>query len=884
MLGRLIKQHSFSNLNTAAPSTLQNPPPVGSCNYDDSYMRDILYALRAVTHGSLSFDARRFRLVVGQDGGNLRAKQVLYDTDHTRKSPEIPKNMDGRNSADSKPNHKPRPSRNSPGPSTPESPIGGTSGLGNSGSGFNITAAELGDYMFGRGIPTNEVATATKVHVLYLAQGLPAVLVTRLFLLVDKYVEQDDIHPEWSPTPTWPASDTVYGLQVAGRALSCRFSLGVVMPLEDLAIEDVVATLWQVVARHLTVLQKLVARKLVAALRLATVDGACPYVSHRRIVFPLHLLNNDTDLALHTVKLARAVQFSFNTPRLIDTHTLMQSAGGAQSPFRFFLISWAAEVVNWLEFKDGRTSLLFLANLITAVLLLRDHMEIPAKNEKSATRVVVMTGNSAVAKRLVFILNGFFRCAGLEAQQLLRDNEIVGIRSQETRVPELRASARMLFSAKCSSPHKVKSLMDDDDLRDHRPPAATPIPIRSISPALRAPSTRESSLSLLRPIPIGARPASVLKVTVGSSGSGLQPIGWEIPTKSGASLWASHSGTAHPAVHTSSSAACLSTSLNSLSSSASNLSNYSLSKLGGSFVEKWRLLFLAHDDGDTPKRASLASLKTPPALEDEPWDFSASRQRLSRTQSMLNLADQLPVHSVRRDKTAVYADIRANHHSVVDHDGVQDEVSDLDPETRNKSVTRTNEDRIREKCGLIMQAPVNFTTNTLLKAVVVPAVRHLGLVHRTILMPNVAFVDEFRPEFMLQSCPINPKLESSVVNYMKNDLVFSQSCGYEKVSSRTVFVNLRAREAKLIELVTEPPLPDTPDAKGPHTSFRTSIKKVVAPGRNLVDKTVVEHIGAQLRQLTEIVDSINNGGEGVGQSKKDPYNQLLFQTVLEIIR
>lgn len=887
MLGRLIKQHSLSNLTLApvtpaAPKT-QNPTLAGSCNYDDSYMRDILYALRSVTHGAVAFDPRRFRLVVGQDGGNLRAKQILYDVDHDK------------------------PSRNSSGPALllqlPLLPVG-------------PSTSELADYMFGRGIPTNEVATATKVHVLYLAQGPPAVLVTKLFLLVDKCAEPDDGHPDWTPTPTWPATDTVYGLQLPGRALSCRFSLGVVIPLDDQAVEDVLATVWPVVARHLTLLQKIVARKLVVALRLATVDGVCPYVSHRRIAFPPQLLHHDADLALHTVKLARAVQFTFNTPRLMDTHTLMHSASTARSPFRFFLISWAAEVVNWLEFKDGRTpgaprldQTSFLANLITAVLLLRDQMELqqrrPARKEKAVTRVVVMTGNSAVAKRLVFILNGFFRREGLEAHRLLADttdaNELRALSEPRTpseqRTPsELRVPTRALFSLKHSSPHRFKSLMDDDELRDHRPPAATPIPIRSNSPVLRGPSTRDSSLSLLRPIPIGAHPASVLRATASLSGSIPQPIGWEIPTKSGASLWASSSGVLHAAVHTSSSTACLSTSLNSLSSSASNLSNYSLSKLGGSFVEKWKQLFATHDDTDQSKRTSLASLKTPPALEDEPWDFSGARQRLSRTQSMLILTDKLPPHSVRRDNTAVYADALSAHH-IWPH-AVPDSVPDAVPEGvslddvrsvlsedhRPELVAHINQERIRRKCASIMESAVTATASTELNAVVVPDGRQPGLVRRTLLLPNVAFVDEFRPEFVLQSCPVNAKLESSVVSYMKNDLVFSQSCGYEKVTSRTVFVNLRAREAKLIELGTEPTAGDLADAKAPHTSFRTSIKKVVAPGRNMVDRTVVERIGAQLRQLTEIVDSINNGGEGVGQSEKDPYNQMLFQTVLELIR
>lgn len=64
------------------------------------------------------------------------------------------------------------------------------------------------------------------------------------------------------------------------------------------------------------------------------------------------------------------------------------------------------------------------------------------------------------------------------------------------------------------------------------------------------------------------------------------------------------------------------------------------------------------------------------------------------------------------------------------------------------------------------------------------------------LPPNVAYCDEFRPEFTLQACPITPKLEHLIVLAMRHDLSVGDPSGV----LRCVVVLLRAREVKVVEM------------------------------------------------------------------------------------
>ena len=83
MLGRLFKQ----NNNTTQPHNPHHQPPIQSSSnpttppaltssYEDSYTREILYG----THNAnqlkpYQFNSKLFRIIISQDGGNLRTSR-----------------------------------------------------------------------------------------------------------------------------------------------------------------------------------------------------------------------------------------------------------------------------------------------------------------------------------------------------------------------------------------------------------------------------------------------------------------------------------------------------------------------------------------------------------------------------------------------------------------------------------------------------------------------------------------------------------------------------------------------------------------------------------------------------------------------------------------
>lgn len=1059
MLGRLFKQSTLPNSGGSAPNqtlhTAQNTPASNSNTYDDSYTREILYASQSLSLKPQLFNPRRFRLLVCQDGGNLRAKQVLFDS-----AAELEVSSPGPSPAVTPSgSHKLEPLPSIGGkmaalsllkkPSRPN--LTGTShaGLKNILLGKQLhNVNDLNDYMFGRGLPTNESSTATKIHMLEqvnLVYGAYlAVLVTKLFLIIDPTSSYADNHasghddPGWQPLPALPTKDAYYSFNgVSGKnpttpnelgtssrsSFHSRFSIGVVIPLKsaDQSIEEVLSTNWDVISHYLVILQKVVTKKLISTLKYSTVNNVCPYINNRRIQFPSSILRSDPELMSQLNKLVKLVYFNTNVPRLMSSHSLISySIDHPDSKFKSFLLNWALEVINWLEFKDGKNSInmhpggsnhgnvwhnssflnpqhpgskpnepspfsgTFLASLLAVLsplkhLLTQSPMSAdpnPSSNHKEVTRVVIMTGNSAVAKKLIFILNG-----------IVPDHHLLTKLAQDDGVAE------SLF----------EGADDTDSLLDASDPSNSDVsnsdsPSHNITISDQSPTPFEGNAcsvspntirSPVKPIPIRQRSSP----TSGSPSDDSMSIsvnstrGWEVPVKSSTSL--SFSGankssyTAEPFVSsqqipihgrsslsTSSSMAYLSSSLNS--SLSSNASNYSFSKIGGSFMEKWKNSFvsphhsLPYPGFDAPdvtsdmlnKRPSILSFRTPsPAYEiDEPsWEqsgqnsysMSPAKLKISRTQSMLDLynytlkqshkveASEMPSMSLKRTSSSVFIPLHQD---------------------KGKDIVVSNAQRIKEKCALVMKSRVSFsgkndlslnvnrteappsTSSTFLEQSTITSKstdisigvhEPFPLSRKSILPPNVAFVEEFRPEYVIQSCPVNPKLEVHVMNAMKSDLLFFQNnCGYEKVTSRTVFISLRAREIKLIEMNVGghdkvPPSPNpnkvlapspgfvhsqsnspgsmsspvtsyfhgadaysSRDRRGsaPSTNYSTVIKKIFSPRSISGDKNAIRMIGSQLEKLTEVVDKINNNGAATTAEDKDHFNRVLFSMVLQLVR
>lgn len=968
MLGRLFKLSTAPNLGSPSQNqqlhSAANTAP-NTTTYDDSYTREILYASQSLSAKTPGPNPRRFRLVVCQDGGNLRSKQVLFDL-----AAELAPGLPGMS------------------PGVPGSPVSASApteaafldkmaavSLSRTLSSAKLAAGpknillskqlynvnDINDYMFGRGLPTNESTCATKIHILPVVNlvygAYRAVLVTRLFLIIDEnnsYTDSVSCDPEWHPQAALPVKDAYFGHsggpdkdmggQMAARWLfHSRFALGIVIPLEspDQTVSEVLGSHWDVVSQYLVILLKVVTKKLILALKYSTVNQVCPYITNRRIQFPPNILRADAELGNQLGKLVRLVYFSSNVPRLMSLNLLIRhSISHPDSRFKALLLSWALEAVNWLEFKDGRTfkdrdlsmskqtlARTFLANLLALLVPLKQLLAVSpvsltngheagqmnsrncekdtANAHRDVTRVVVMTGNSAVAKKLIFILNG-----------LIPDADLVS--TMETH------NSDDSLESECA--------VDDTDTETQPIPIVAPpkLPLgpQSASHSPEHPDFAGSSaVPLSKPIPIRKNPLPDSPVELSSSVSSTR--GWEVPVKTSTSLSFSSAKKPSftretqaqqiPTVGRSSvsnlSMAYLSSSLNSsLSSSASN---YSLSKLGGSFVDKWKHSFghpqpqesLDMGPDYLGKRPQVLSLRTPsPALDlDEPlWETGVDallppRLRISRTQSMLDLYQ----HGIRRPNGVTAVSVQRTMSSVY---------VPLHGEN-GPPTSESNSGAIKRKCGAIMQAhveatpvsglvvavdPVMHASSSVLDQSTLTSQKHLTeqtrISRRCVLPPTVAFVEEFRPEYAIQSCPVSSKLEPHVMNAMKNDLLFFQNnCGYERVTSRTVFISLRAREIKLIEMkvghdrsVSATPTPSTSpgsfmDALERRSSYTTVIRKIFTPKSVSGNREEILWVAEQLEKLISVVTSVNNGGAVTTPQEKEQYNRVLFQTVLELL-
>ncbi|RCK54748.1 Protein LST4 [Candida viswanathii] len=969
MLGRLFKQSTPTSQPTTTvphhghhqqqqnpqfqhqyphPQQIQSPnkptsPPGLANSYEDAYTREILYG----THNAnqlkpFQFNSKLFRIIISQDGGNLRSKQVLFDS-----ACDVP-------SPDTKPlqHQHQQPLQDLSNIKKPSKPMVTSKVYHN--------VSDLNDYMFGCGLPSNENQSTTKIHTLppltnSIYGPYSAVLITRLFSISDgEFTELPNLPNqdanEWQPHPALRVKESsirkvsIKDDSSKNNNVNSRFSIGVVIPLESIcSMPDVIFNNWHEITHFMILLQKLIYKKLLmhlnAGLNYDTNNNftGCQYLIKKRIQFPNYILQGDYEINPQLVKLIKTVHYNHNIPKLINSNALMKSSAENETfQYNPMLINWVLEVLNWLEFKDGKHcdySTSFLASVFAILIRFRKLLSnkpfsnIPEAS-KEVTRVVVMTGNPVVAKKLIFILNG-----------LVPNLKYVKISEAES------------FAHSDSKDSNDNNNDDDTKSNDNECTATSnnntqPIPIQQQLQHTELRSGQSSSDNSL------AKSVASMK-------------GWEIPNKSATSITVdpynvekSHAvgipiknSGSHATTPGSLSMAYLSSSLNSSYSS----SNYSLTKFGGSFIEKWKNSFgsgavpstsLGHsgssgnmtgyfDDVVMNKRPSAASLRTPsPAVEFEDYTFqpltkpinivgsnnnnnvssvsfqqqppqqlllSMTPSRLSRTQSMYDLYKQggavaggvagsgsiamltnvmyeeddliernhnkaIPTLEIKRTKTSVYTPL------------IQDNMV--------KNIGEHDRSLIKQKCRTIMEnkpkvsVPENNDKELEVQPTITPdetIFKHKGL------LPVVAFSDEFRPEFSVQSCPLNPKLEQQVMSNMKNDLLFYQNNNtYEEVTSRTIFISLRAREIKLIEMNIKN---DTGNSSNPNNNtYKTKIKKLFTPLKNSGNKELINKIGGLFFDINQLfnLQQLERNTSNVEITKKE-FHDKLCSLVLQLI-
>lgn len=1148
MLGRLFKQnnpsngsHSHSGIPHNNLSSSNVPTQVSNTNlFEDSYTREILYGTQNSNQlKPHQVNNKYFRIIVSQDGGNLRSKQVLFDSSlDTSISP------------------------NNSGACSTQKPM-----LKNKhiiSSKIHHNPSELNDYMFGCGLPTNETQSVTKIHVLpslnnSIYGSYQSILITRLFSITDEIQEnsrpcevQDNLKTSdekciasksssldgdtlWNPTPTLPIRETsihnyafAKGLSKVNQNISLhstmsthpsstsapipsflsqhppahstsphpiypptsastnninsRFSIGLIIPLESLNdINDVVCNNWDEICHYLILLQKFTIKKLILQLNNSlNSENQTPFITNKRIQFPTYILQNEVDIQSQTLKLIRLVHYTSNIPKLINSNSLMKrSILNHANKYNSILVKWVLEVLNWLEFKDGKspfnnmnslhssnnnyetsnyfsssqaypnsqtgsevhslnnqpTKYSFLASLLALLILFRDllcikpYQNVTDSTVREVTRVVVMTYNPVVAKKLIFIINA-----------ILPDDDIVFSIESPSSVSEFDSHESRGVSPIMSedtnegdsrdNENESEEIEEDVELQEddvvsqdsskfisyndlHGKSKLKPLHGMSFpSPRMQSMSMQTiSTLPHTNPIPIRKNKeiSDTLSFSENSwSRSTPSNKGWEIPYKSASTTTSTPDKSrietntkgipiAKATISTSArdremanSSLSKSASMTYLSSSltSSVSSNYSLSKLGGSFIDKWKTSFGSFTSnssnlsnlnsmnnmgssmnggsyfdnseyiplglppatfGSLTKRNSIQSLRSPsPAYENDefawcppPAIHSASPgiyiknpvtsnssgsingmlltpNKLSRTQSMFDLYNMNGTGGqhgiVDEERNGGETENHPNHNIQIKRTKTLI-IKPLINDNLVKNVREHNRSAIKRKCGEIMKVKFPPTTSSGTTLIVFPTVftsengdfediddvesfvndqatltskhderqifsKNTILKHRA-LKPNVAFSDEFRPEFNIQSCPINPRLETQVMNSMKNDLLFYQTNSqYEKIVTRTVFISLKAREIEVIEMATNNQVgeedrysqaisPMSASSFSPthgeyfdqeigtqlKNRYKTRIKKVYTPLKNSGDLEAIHRVQTILDEINQIVIS-----------------------------
>lgn len=1107
MLGRLFKQNqlaplghnqsiSGSTANTNSSNSPHTPhnnhgtyhqPKNGSVSstiktpyqhmnsFEDSYSREILYGTSDILQlRSYQFNSKFFRIILSQDGGNLRSKQVLYDssTQNTDNNGGLtrPQATSRNNSSNNVHNKNILTSK------------------------IYHNASELNDYMFGCGLPTNESHCTTKMHILPALNNLTygsnqSILITRLFLISENndQLQYSDTCAQWRPRPALPIKETSLkdyafsivqnkstepdsnGTSKSTNNINSRFAIGLIIPIESLAddLNDVIFNNWDEISHYLIVLQKLIIKKLILALNNSLNDpnfnnintqhtphnSYCPYIINKRIQFPCYILQNEQELNNQLIKLIKLIHYDSNIPKLINSNSLMRSSlNNIHSEYNPMLFNWISEVLNWLQFKDGRSvcndpmspphsnfdsnchfqhynsnnqsntlslqsspsvsnlhmltnntdspiTKTFLASLLSLLIPLRHLLTIKplsnsndCKDTREVTRVIIMTGNPVVAKKLIFIING-----------LIPNNDMLSmIDEYESEISELSSNLNE-FKISQQSGNEIPETKKGDELNTRtnfsndylitpsmqRKNSESANDLNNIGQAIIGKNTRPV------PMQIKSSIASSYSSSDNSPTHTTSSKGWEIPYKSSASTTTTpyksrvevgasvipiaQKTPARSSLSKSSSMAYLSSSLtSSLSSSASN---YSLSKLGGSFMEKWKNSFtnnqhmnsnsnttnaqtnvihgFSNDNNDflppnfnsIPKKNSVHSLRTPsPAVDNDEY-FS-----YHNNSSNIGNISQTPLGSSRLSRPLSFLDLHmnnANHKrngiGIIHEEGkllemkIKRSNTSLYSTALNNKTMNTNDfnrNIIKSKCSKIMTSNISIGESlerTLeVKPIYLDKKRNISdsyyedestitsasktyepskLIKHKPLSPNVAFTEEFRPEFILQSCPINPKLESQVMTSMKNDLLFYQNnCEFDKVVSRSVFISLRAKEIKVIEMKAGGSLNKTEDkvlyetpfassnkplkqstltsvlknskndlSRGLSSgSYKTTIKKVFTPTRNLGDKDVIRDVENTLDEINKLFQSHNMTEKD--QAKDRIFNERLMMLMSNILK
>ncbi|KAG7730545.1 hypothetical protein KL933_000340 [Ogataea haglerorum] len=450
------------------------------------------------------------------------------------------------------------------------------------------------------------------------------------------------------------------------------------------------------------------------------------------------------------------------------------------------LCRWAVAVATWLELKDGRHPSLSL--LPTPI------QESQSTSPGHACSPVV--GLKFLATLLTLILP--YRCEVVDGPlnyHTRRAVRVVLVTGNPVVSQKLVLILAGIFGYDRYTFSRTLEQEDTDTDSEPRPTASKPIPIQ------RTAYQDDSSSESMSP-----------EMTF-SSGSAK---GWEIPSKATPIISNSPKFTefAKPErqpvtlVRRASSYASLQNLSTSYGSQSTTLSSSWRNRLHfGSFMERWR-----SGVGES------VDVTPPPAAEyDEyPWKSvssgGANLPRLSRDLGSLDLDKEKPV-------------VRTTY----EIPGVGERV---------------------DLAQQVMAADVDFEPVDMAGGAKVLDIAPLAVeIPRPQVLPLMTgYIDQYRPEFSLQACPVHYNLEGQICESMRDDCARLGP----RASSRTFVINLKQREVKLMEMQ------DCADTESAETTPRLTITRLFAPyKRDLSEKLAhdVEQCDAVLNRILYLIKS-----------------------------
>ncbi|SCU96094.1 LAFA_0G04214g1_1 [Lachancea sp. 'fantastica'] len=441
------------------------------------------------------------------------------------------------------------------------------------------------------------------------------------------------------------------------------------------------------------------------------------------------------DLRVHDPQVTQSIIQSLHTLvlPLMSSHTEIPRLLLYPSNNFDYLSCWFKDVFQWLEIKDGHR-LRFLPVLFAKVV--QDFAAEMTKSE--CCRIVVISGNMAVANKLIFLISALLRPRFKGRISTIDEND-----ATEQDFHAETAKRRILSSN--DSPSR------DNDLKSYGTITGKgwEIPKKNVSLSSTSLSSDETAAQVIQP--------SSLK----SSSSSLQYLSSSLSSAYGSyGSWFSKRMGMTAAPTSGQGSGHFGTSIHSPPAKVDNTDHFPFQHHNGSSLS-------LHQAGSSTNR--LTPLPSPLSIEQDeyPWTSSTpSSPHIENGRQSLNSCSVMPLQNV---------DVKRNCNRVTDTKSVDEAFKSIclfEPDDCKITAIKGN-----DLHAPVLNVPAEFEAQE-------------NCEFTGELLPKyTSYLPNFVPWFQLQAIPIALDAERKVISAMKADL-------HANVRSHTLLISLRSREIK----------------------------------------------------------------------------------------